>query len=234
MSDPAGYTPFTVPRTYQPRYVPFLGLAALFCLVGIGFGVYFLSKPPLPDQVPTGFYWEGSARGWVDRSWWQTMLPSIYGIVTSLLLGLASRRTAPKSVARIHPPTPWTGIADHLARAAAASLLALTAAYMAFIGMAIQIALVHVAAGQLLVDIDRGFNNTWFMAGLLAYLGYAGLILLAFNRDAKRGQYGDIALDPGAGLPPSHGPAERHAEMVARRKAAMPAPLEPQPKGFVD
>ncbi|HYE79587.1 MAG TPA: hypothetical protein VEI97_16490, partial [bacterium] len=209
MGEFGSYTPFTIPRVYQPRQMPFLLAGLLFLLVGAGFAASFLREGPW-ERVPAGFWHEGGPRGWVPGTLWNILGPSAYGAVWLAAAALGYRITVPRAPAPVLPPTPWEGVRDHLNRALAASLIALTGAYTAFLAMAIQIAVVFVARGERVAGEARGFNNTWFMVGLLAYLMWAGLMLLAFNRDAKRAQYGDRALEAGVELPPARTPADRY------------------------
>ncbi|MEO7994898.1 MAG: hypothetical protein ABI743_10920 [bacterium] len=151
----------------------------------------------LPNQIPLQFDWEGEPVTWVERTLPSVSLPAMYGLLTGGLLIFLGRRRQPKAAVEVLIPTPLDGFNRHLGDAAAASLMQLTGAYMAYVGMVVQMGVAWVASGALLAGETRTLNNSWVMAGLLVYYLYAGWILLSMNRDSKVAQYGAIALAGG-------------------------------------
>lgn len=191
---------FTIPPVYSPT-ITWGAWTGLFLL----FSLYEMPKMAalLTEQVAVQFNWDGHATRLADKNWWTMGLPTWYGALTAGVLYGIAHRIQPTEAREVIPPTPLAGFLDHLSRSIAASLLQLTAAYMAFIGMAVQFGMVHVTRNLVEIGQSYRFNNTWMIFSLLVYCAYAGWLLLVFNREVKRGQYGSIALEGGEPVPPA-------------------------------
>lgn len=212
---------FVIPRIYAPR-IPWMAITGL-CLIGGLWCVLLTFRIPAGD-VPMRYMWEGPVVRWVDYSPLYQALPFLYGLLTSGLCLLISHRIRPAAPGRILPPTPVAGFIDHLSRATAASLLEVNAVHFAYIGMVMQWTVASVQQQAQLAGVTPMFVNVWVIPGYLFYLAYSGWLLLVFNRDAKRGEYGDIAMEANALVPPSVAQPLRAGTRKPRLATNPPAP----------
>jgi|GEM_PF-4849650 len=191
---------FVIPRIYAPR-IPWIAMTGV-CLLGGLWSLFLAMRNPIA-QVPLRYTWEGPVTRWADYSPLYLALPFVYGVLASGLCLLISHRIRPAAPGRILPPTPVAGFIDHLSRATAASLLEVNAVHFAYIGMVMQWTVASVQHQAEMTATSPYFVNVWVIPGYIFYLFYSGWLLLVFNRDAKRGEYGDIAMEANALVPPS-------------------------------
>jgi len=207
---------FVIPPLYAPRVTWTVWIGILLALATLEAG-RTLALPV--EQVPQRFTWEGSVITWAPRTPLTAVLPALYGALASLILLFFARRVQPDASGSIVPPTPLAGFSEHLSRAIAASMLQVGALHFAWIAFAMQWGLREVAASTLRAGATLPFNNMWVVAGFVPYLAYSAWLLLLFNRDAKRGQYGEVALRLNDPLVP---PSVPHPPRAVPRPVAAP------------